>query len=705
MGIENGANGHSSSPLSAMKKSSGLKNVGGDTGKLIVYSDPDFQGEEHTFLDSAGKINETPWKGKCVKSLVIRGNPWLFYPDELLKGLPVFIEEGRYKDIETFNIPTSPKSIRLVKDDMGSPELYLASSTNFEGHNIETYPWERADLNVQLMKAVSVGPGGIFASQAKDESVWCRYFMQSGKATNKVNMGERGDGWSKIANGALRQLSVGTSCIWGVNADGRVMVRRGVEENSPLGKDWSTVDAEPMKHVSCSPKGHVWAVDNKEKIWYRKGACLDTPQGTNWKSISGSLKQVSAGNCGVWGINSEQCVFYRLNSYGDPDNEGTGWIKIEGKFQQIYSGANCVIALAGNRDIYFRAQVFEVDGVSASPNHEGTHWVRIEQPRDTKIIFKQIECTENTIWAVDKDNTIWFKDFTNIHEYLYPDYNFTLYGDQPEFFMYKFPERATTYKVNSGGWALYSEPNFQGKVMYHLGNDLLSNDPPNKENPYKSFFTQIGSARPIRGLNFRTPTVRIKMDWAEVKISSEKETLFSKEVLNESEDYIDAPWSPTHEVECTYSHNFTLQNKQEIRGTEFVTDRIEPLAVPIDNGPDILSGDEYIYQLTLPFIFKDEKQAIRVVKHTKVMKLPPLIPPRCTFKVDIVKYRGKFSTPFNAEFKLGFSPNFDYGSESWFDKGSYQGVDESNVKLEVTCIKFPPARKVSKMLNGLGDAM
>ena len=24
--------------------------------------------------------------------------------------------------------------------------------------------------------------------------------MQNGKATNKVNMGERGDGWNKIAN-------------------------------------------------------------------------------------------------------------------------------------------------------------------------------------------------------------------------------------------------------------------------------------------------------------------------------------------------------------------------------------------------------------------------------------------------------------------------------------------------------------------------
>ena len=50
-------------------------------------------------------------------------------------------------------------------------------------------------------------------------------------------------------------------------------------------------------------------------------------------------------------------------------------------------------------------------------------------------------------------------------------YNFTIYGDQAEFSMYKFPERAHTYKVNSGGWALYSEPHFQGKVMYQFGSE------------------------------------------------------------------------------------------------------------------------------------------------------------------------------------------------------------------------------------------
>ena len=79
--------------------------------------------------------------------------------------------------------------------------------------------------------------------------------------------------------------------------------------------------------------------------------------------------------------------------------------------------------------------------------------------------------------------------------------------------------------------------------------------------------------------------------------------------MNESEDYVDAPWSPTYEVETKYIHQFTLnQKQQEIRGTEFVVSGIEPLSIPIDNGPDVNSGEEYIYQLTIPFTFKNENQ-------------------------------------------------------------------------------------------------
>ena len=46
-------------------------------------------------------------------------------------------------------------------------------------------------------------------------------------------------------------------------------------------------------------------------------------------------------------------------------------------------------------------------------------------------------------------------------------HSFTSFGDQPNFQdRYKFPDKACTYKIASGGWALYSEPDFKGKVMY-----------------------------------------------------------------------------------------------------------------------------------------------------------------------------------------------------------------------------------------------
>ena len=61
--------------------------------------------------------------------------------------------------------------------------------------------------------------------------------------------------------------------------------------------------------------------------------------------------------------------------------------------------------------------------------------------------------------------------------------------------------------------------------------------------------------------------------------------------------------------------------------------RFEKLAIPIENGPDEQTGEEFSYQSSLPFTFKDEFQAIKTSKHTLLMKLPHLIPPRCTFKV------------------------------------------------------------------------
>ena len=49
--------------------------------------------------------------------------------------------------------------------------------------------------------------------------------------------------------GGCRQLSVGTTSVWGVNWDGRVVARVGISEDSPTGREWATVDSEPLIHV------------------------------------------------------------------------------------------------------------------------------------------------------------------------------------------------------------------------------------------------------------------------------------------------------------------------------------------------------------------------------------------------------------------------------------------------------------------------
>ena len=49
--------------------------------------------------------------------------------------------------------------------------------------------------------------------------------------------------------GGLRQLSVGTTQVWGVKSDGGVSVRMGITADSPAGQEWVTVDGEPMRCV------------------------------------------------------------------------------------------------------------------------------------------------------------------------------------------------------------------------------------------------------------------------------------------------------------------------------------------------------------------------------------------------------------------------------------------------------------------------
>ena len=64
---------------------------------------------------------------------------------------------------------------------------------------------------------------------------------------------------------------------------------------------------------------------------------MSTTECFSLKQIDGSLKQISSGFLGIWGVNSEDEILYRSGI--TPKNiQGENWNKIEGSLKHISSG-------------------------------------------------------------------------------------------------------------------------------------------------------------------------------------------------------------------------------------------------------------------------------------------------------------------------------------------------------------------------------
>ena len=88
-----------------------------------------------------------------------------------------------------------------------SLSIYILRSPCSTSFSADTSKWLRADFAVELMRHVSVGPGGIFAVKAKDDSVWYRTYEQAGKPTGKVLPDtDHGVLWNKIQVGEVSAL-------------------------------------------------------------------------------------------------------------------------------------------------------------------------------------------------------------------------------------------------------------------------------------------------------------------------------------------------------------------------------------------------------------------------------------------------------------------------------------------------------------------
>jgi len=65
-----------------MKKAAAAASTTGD-GHLVLYSELNFNGDSKKLTDSEISLKSC-W-GKPIKSLIIEGNPWSFYPEENMK--------------------------------------------------------------------------------------------------------------------------------------------------------------------------------------------------------------------------------------------------------------------------------------------------------------------------------------------------------------------------------------------------------------------------------------------------------------------------------------------------------------------------------------------------------------------------------------------------------------------------------------------
>ncbi|XP_078579264.1 uncharacterized protein LOC144863708 [Branchiostoma floridae x Branchiostoma japonicum] len=144
---------------------------------------------------------------------------------------------------------------------------------------------------------------------------------------------------------------------------------------------WKAI-AGKLKFVSVGTKG-VWGVNSNDEVFYREGS--------GWKPIAGKLKQVSSGHS-VWGVNANDDIFIR---------QGTSWSKVDGKLKQldVSSTAKQLWGVNSKNIIYRRT------GISAD-KLTGTAWEKIDG------LLKHVSVGPAGVWGVNANDEIFYRTGT-----------------------------------------------------------------------------------------------------------------------------------------------------------------------------------------------------------------------------------------------------------------------------------------------------
>ncbi|XP_071804529.1 uncharacterized protein [Asterias amurensis] len=160
---------------------------------------------------------------------------------------------------------------------------------------------------------------------------------------------------------------------------------------------WSGLEGS-LKHVSVGLAG-VWGVNCKDQIYYREDTYEEEVLGRDWVEVEGKLVQVDVGDDVVWGVNSCQNIYYREGILGR-NPTGNDWVLVEGSLKHVsVSQHGHVWGVNKHDDIYHR--------IGASFwNPGGDSWKKICGH------LKQISVGEAGVWGVNSAHNIYYRDGT-----------------------------------------------------------------------------------------------------------------------------------------------------------------------------------------------------------------------------------------------------------------------------------------------------
>ncbi|DAZ99891.1 TPA: hypothetical protein N0F65_008634 [Lagenidium giganteum] len=223
-------------------------------------------------------------------------------------------------------------------------EMYAINTNNqiFYSATLEASPkWLKLDGGLNMIDF----DGKRICGVDNNHDLWC---ADEGIRTSSPN-------WYKILGSNYNWVAVSGAQLFATSTTDVIYYRMDITAIGARAAYESDWDVIPGQLVQLSFDGlNLCGVNNANAVYCANDNLDGTP---NWRKLDGSLKWVTVWGDNLWGVNSDNDVFYG-SSVGDAN-----WVQLQGKFAQIVSDGKQICAINADGDAFCADE-----GITSSPN-------------------------------------------------------------------------------------------------------------------------------------------------------------------------------------------------------------------------------------------------------------------------------------------------------------------------------------------------